>query len=235
VSPADPPAQRIAVAVIDSGVNVPHPHLPAVTGGAAFDLEGNESGDYVDRLGHGTAAAAAIHEKAPDADLYALKVFDRQLATTVRALVRAIDWAVERRLRLVNLSLGTPLAFRGPELAPAVERAVAAGSIIVSAHALDGQLWYPGSMAGVVGILLDAEQPRESVRVTEVDGRALVVASPYPRPIPGVPVTRNLNGISFAVANATGCLARALADRPDVRTAEEAVGLLAAMPRPARD
>jgi hypothetical protein len=219
---------RIGVAVIDSGVNAPHPHLPAVAGGVAFDLEGNESGDYVDRLGHGTAAAAAIHEKAPDAELWAVKVFDRQLATTVRTLVRAIDWATAHGLRLVNLSLGTPHAFRAPELAPAVERAVEAGSIIVSAHRFDDQLWYPGSMEGVVGVLLDAEQSRESVRVEEHDGRALVVASPYPRPIPGVPVERNLNGISFAVANATGCLARALADRPEVRTAEEAVGVLAA-------
>jgi hypothetical protein len=217
----------IGVAVIDSGVNVPHPHLPAVAGGVAFDLEGNESSDYVDRLGHGTAAAAAIHEKAPEAEIYALKVFDRQLATTVRTLVRAIDWAVARRLRLVNLSLGTPHAFRAPELAPALGRSAEAGGIIVSAHALDGQLWYPGSMADVIGVLLDCEQPRESVRGEEHDGRALVVASPNPRPIPGVPVERNLNGISFAVANATGCLARALADRPDVRTAAEAMELLA--------
>jgi len=216
----------IGVAVIDSGANVPHPHLPSVAGGVAFDLEGNESGDYVDRLGHGTAAAAAVHEKAPHAELWAVKVFDRQLATTVRTLVRAIDWAVARRLRLINLSLGTPHAFRAPELAPAVERAVEAGSVIVSAHALDEQLWYPGSMAGVVGVLLDADQPRESVRVEERAGRALVVASPYPRPIPGVPVERNLNGISFAVANATGCLARVLAERPEVRTAAEAVGLV---------
>jgi hypothetical protein len=218
--------ELIEIAVIDSGVNVPHPHLPSVAGGIAFDLEGNESPDYVDRLGHGTAAAAAIHEKAPDAELYALKVFDQQLATTVRTLVRAIDWASSRGLRLINLSLGTPHEFRAPELAPAVQRAIEAGSIIVSAHALEGQTWYPGSMDGVLGVLLDADQPRESVRVTEENGRSLVVAAPYPRPIPGVPKERNLNGISFAVANATGCLARVLADRPDVRTAEEAAELL---------
>jgi hypothetical protein len=32
-------------------------------------------------------------------------------------------------------------------------------------------------------------------------------ASGYPRPIPGVPAERNLKGLSFAVANATGLLA----------------------------
>jgi hypothetical protein len=36
--------------------------------------------------------------------------------------------------------------------------------------------------------------------------RRIVRASGYPRPIPGVPPERNLKGISFAVANATGLL-----------------------------
>lgn len=219
-------SERVTVAVIDSGVNVPHPHLPGVAGGVALDLEGHETGDYVDVLGHGTAVSAAIHEKAPMAEILAVKVFDRELATTVRTLVKAIDWATERGIRLVNLSLGTPHEFRAPELAPAVERAVRAGSIIVSAFELDGERWYPGCMEGVVGVRLDAGQARESVVVERVGGRAVLVASPYPRPIPGVPKERNLNGISFAVANAAGCLAAALAGRPEARTAAAVVELL---------
>lgn len=216
----------VSVAVIDSGVNVPHPHLPGVAGGVGIDLEGHESDDYVDRLGHGTAAAAAIHEKAPEAELYAVKVFDGELATTVPTLVKAMDWASSRGIRLVNLSLGTPNDFRAPELAPAVERAVAAGTIIVSAHEHDDRLWYPGSMPGVVGVVMDAAHPRESVGVVELDGRLVLRASGYPRPIPGVPPERNLNGISFAVANATGVLAARLGARPAVRSAEEAVRLV---------
>lgn len=218
----------VSVAIVDSGVNVPHPHLPAVAGGLAIDFEGNVSGEYVDRLGHGTAAAAAIHEKAPEAELWAVKVFDRELATTVRTLVQAIDWASERGCRLVNLSLGTPNDFREPELAPAVARAVERGTLVVSALEHDGRRWYPGSIAGAVGVVMDPAQPRESVSVLEVDGRPVLRASPYPRPIPGVPSERNLNGISFAVANATGVLARLLADRTDVRLAAEALELLAA-------
>ena len=38
---------------------------------------------------------------------------------------------------------------------------------------------------------------------------SVFVASAYPRDIPGVPRERNLNGISFAVANMTGFVARA--------------------------
>jgi len=223
-------SDRVTVAVVDSGVNVPHPHLPAVAGGVGIDLEGNETDEYVDVLGHGTAVAAAIHEKAPAAEILAVKVFHRELAATPRMLVRAIDWATERGVRIVNLSLGTPLELRAAELEPVVERAVRAGSIIVSAYELDGRAWYPGSLEGVVGVCLDAEQPRESVAVAERERRLVLHASPYPRPIPGVPKERNLQGISFAVANATGCLASALADHASVRTAEDAFALLQATP-----
>lgn len=216
----------VGVAVVDSGVNVPHPHLPAVAGGVRIDLEGLVSDDYVDRLGHGTAAAAAIHEKAPDAELWAVKVFDRRLATSVPILVKAIDWAVEREIRLVNLSLGTPNDFRKLELAPAVERAVEAGTIIVSAAEHDGRLWYPGSMPGVVGVVMDVEQARDRVAVVDLPRGWALRASPYPRPIPGVPPERNLNGISFAVANATGVVARLLGERPNVRDAEAVVDSL---------
>lgn len=219
-------AGPVTVAVVDSGVNVPHPHLPEIAGGVAIDLEGRESDDYVDTLGHGTAAAAAIHEKAPEAELWAVKVFDRRLATSVSRLVQAMEWAVERKIRLVNLSLGTPNDFRKLELAPALASAVEAGTIIVSAAEHDGRLWYPGSMPGVVGVVMDAEEPREGVTVVELPRGPALRASPYPRPIPGVPPERNFNGISFAVANATGVIARLLGDRPELRTAEEVMEAL---------
>lgn len=220
----------MSVAVIDSGAHVPHPHLPSVEGGVAFDLEGRESDVWQDRLGHGTAAAAAIHEKAPDAAIHVVKVFDRELATTVATLVRAIDWATERGIRLVNLSLGTPNDFREAELAPAVERAVRRGALIVSAQESDGRIWYPGSMDGVVGVVADVEQERDGVTVVDLDSGPAIRASPYPRPVPGVPPEHNLNGISFAVANATGVLARRLATRTDMVHADQVIDFLRTAP-----
>ena len=233
----------ISIAVIDSGVNPGHTHLGRIAGGIAFTADGESHEDFVDRLGHGTAVTAAIQEKAPDAEVFAVKVFDDALATRVPALVRAIDWASERGIRLVNLSLGTPNAFRADRLGPAVERAIERGTLIVSAYEHDGTRWLPGSMEGVVGVVLDASLPREEVRARDIDvdggssgpgcagdaedGRRVRVlaASGYPRPIPGVPVERNLRGISFAVANATGALAARMRDAPFALDASAAVAL----------
>ena len=222
----------ITLTVIDSGVNIPHPHLPAVQSGISLDPEGNEQEDFTDVLGHGTAVTSVIYEKAPDTEIFAVKVFDQQLATSVPILVKALDWASEHHMRLVNLSLGTPNEIRAYDLAPAVERAVEKGTIIVSARANEEEFWYPGCMEGVLGVVLDWKHPRESVSVIKAEGSTeassvrVASASGYPRPIPGIPTSRNLNGISFAVANTTGVLAALLKDRPDVRTAEAALDLL---------
>lgn len=215
------------VAVIDSGVNVPHPHLPRVVGGLALDAHGKEHLEYIDRLGHGTAVAAAIHEKAPEAELFIIKVFDTSLATSVPALVRAIDLAAEGGARVINLSLGTPNSIRRTQLEAVVARTVAHGAILVSAEEHEGVAWLPGSLTGVLGVVLDAGQPREEVSVRPMkSGRRVVAASPYARPIPGVPMERNLNGVSFAVANTSGILASLLVGAPEARTAELAVDLL---------
>jgi len=181
-----------------------------VKGGVGIDADGRVHDDWLDRLGHGTAVAAAIHEKAPQADLFAVKVFDRSLSARLTALVAAIDWAIARRLPLVNLSLGVSDPQFEEPLRAAVERAVAAGVLIVAAVDPAGPRWLPGSLPGVVPVRLDWDCPREDVRVHEDASGFCLRASGYPRPIPGVPREKNLKGISFAVANATGFLAREL-------------------------
>src|SRR5438477_5454554 len=95
---------RLKIAVIDTGVNADHLHICAPTQGVIFDSEENEP-SFEDVLGHGTAVTAAIQEKAPHADYYILKLFDKSLRATGHRLLRAIEWAIEQRMDLVNLSL----------------------------------------------------------------------------------------------------------------------------------
>jgi subtilisin family serine protease len=202
---------RVRVAVIDSGVHAAHPHVGGVAGGVAIDESGREHDDYVDTLGHGTAVAAAIKEKAPDAEIYAVRVFDRVLSTSVATLVRAIDWAARSGIHVANLSLGTSRPEHEPVLREAVARGRAAGLIIVSARDDEGVRWLPGCLPGVVPVQLDWSCPRDAFRSATIDGATVFRASGFPRPIPGVAPERNLHGISFAVANMTGFVARARA------------------------
>ena len=202
--------QGVRIAVIDSGIHPNHPHIGSVAGGIAFDDAGREHADLVDRVGHGTAVAAAIHEKAPDAALLAVKIFDRGLVTTSAALIEAIRWSMDHGAHLINLSLGTTSADRRPELEQVVAAATSRGIAIVAAAPTPERQWLPGALPGVIAVEVDWSCPRdECVVMRATDGSTRVRASGFPRPIPGVSPDQNVKGQSFAVANATGLLARA--------------------------
>jgi subtilisin family serine protease len=203
----------VKVAVIDSGVHVGHPHLGRLAGGVEVGEDGGIGLDFVDRLGHGTAVAAAILEKAPDAEIFAVRVFRDRLVTTTRALLGAIDWAVDQGIGLINVSLGTVGEAHRNVMAAAVERAGRAGALIVSPAEHEGQPWLPGSLPGVIGVILDWQCPRHELRFVPGEGPPVrFAASGYPRPIPGVSPELNLKGVSFATANVTGFLARAIGE-----------------------
>ena len=201
----------VRIAVVDSGVHAEHPHVGGMSGGIAIGPAGELSEDYVDRLGHGTAVAAAIREKAPQCELLAVRVFDRSLTTTGQALVAAIEWSALQGVQIINLSLGTSNQEHASVLAAAVTKAAEHGAIVVSAAPQAGAAWLPGGLPGVVAVAVDWECPRDECRVVPTDQSGIrLSASGYPRPIPGVPPERNFSGLSFAVANATGMLARLL-------------------------
>ena len=203
--------QAVRIAVIDSGVHADHPHVNGVAGGVAITPDGREENDFVDRLGHGTAVTAAIREKAPDAAIFAVKIFHDSLAARIQPLLRAIDWSVENGMHLINLSLGTCNQEHEPALLDALERARAKSILLIAAFEDSGVRWLPGALAGALPVMLDWDCPRDQYRTsTLADGRTLYHASGYPRPLPNLPPERNLKGISFAVANVTGLLAREL-------------------------
>ena len=68
----------------------------------------------------------------------------------------------------------------------------------------------PNLILNAIEVLPEETCPRETFRYRD----GIFYASPYPRPIPNVPTKKNLNGASFAVANMTGFVARALAQTP---------------------
>jgi subtilisin family serine protease len=204
----------VRIAVIDSGVHAAHPHVNGVAGGVAICEDGALSREYLDRLGHGTAVAAAIREKAPDAELFAIKVFWRSLATDVATLTRALDIAATNGAQVINVSLGTSDPQHRDELAAAVARAASAGAIVVAADEDRGVRWLPGALDGVAPVRADWTCDRDAYALATIDGRAVLIASPYPRDIPGVPRDKNLNGVCFAVANASAFVARALESEP---------------------
>lgn len=205
----------VRVAVIDSGVFPDHPHIGGgIGGGAAFQGGAEIDGGWLDQLGHGTAVTAAIREKAPEAELHAVKVFHDALRTSAATLIRAIDWCIAAKMDLANLSLGSANPAHSELFAEAGDRAARAGLVLVAAREANGEPCYPGCLPSVISVGLDWDCPRHRVHAAQANGDAVIYASGYPRSAPGVPRARNLYGVSFAVANVTGVLARGLAAHP---------------------
>jgi len=105
----------------------------------------------------------------------------------------------------------------GTAVTAAIREKAPQGAVVVTAGRCDGVGWLPGAVPGTIGVLLDWSCSRHAVRVgIDHQGHPAFLASGFPRPIPGVSPARNLGGISFAVANVTGVLARLLEAEPEV-------------------
>jgi minor extracellular serine protease Vpr len=91
---------------------------------------------------------------APQADLYALRVFGCTGSTDV--VVDAIDWAVDHGMDVINMSLGGPFGRSTDPDAVAASNAVAAGVVVVASAGNSGQSPYitgsPASGQGVISV-----------------------------------------------------------------------------------
>lgn len=101
----------IKVGIIDSGIDAGHPAVGGVNGyvaitegpaGMLYDTE-----PHNDSYGHGTACAGIIRELAPDCELYSIKVLGANLSGRGNIFVAGLRWAIENRMNVCNLSLGT--------------------------------------------------------------------------------------------------------------------------------
>ena len=207
-------------------MNAAHPHIGRVAGGITIGNEDSPN-TYIDLLGHGTAVMAAIQEKAPNAEFFAVRVFRSSLRTHVDFLLQAIEWSIENCMHVVNLSLGTANAENRARFEPMIARAAEHGVLLVSAREADGRPALPGALPGVIAVGLDWDCPRWSYRYCSSERGMELYASGYPRLLPGVAKERNPHGISFAVANMTGFVARACEGRAPRTCASVQAALMA--------
>jgi subtilisin len=110
-------ASNVNVAVIDTGIDLTHPDLNAVSGKNCLTKRKNATAQ--DDNGHGTHVAGTIAARnngsgvvgvAPGTRLYAVKVLDRSGSGTWSQVVCGIDWVTQNtaslNIKAVNMSLG---------------------------------------------------------------------------------------------------------------------------------
>ena len=108
-------AAGVAVAVLDTGIDLTHPDLVALAGTNCTGGANRRTTAVTDGNGHGTHVAGTIGGKggigvAPGTTIYAVKVLDDQGRGSTSQLLCGIDWvtanATHLGIRVASLSLG---------------------------------------------------------------------------------------------------------------------------------
>lgn len=204
----DATGKGLKIAVIDSGVNLNSRYLRAKTHQVNWDDRLNPDG--TDQLGHGTLVIATIQERAPEAEYFSLRLFGHSMRATSTRLLRAIDWALVNRMDVINLSMGTPNPDARAGLEILLTRARFAGTVVVSAKKnVGGRCYLPGNLDGAVGVQADWRIDCGRYRISGSGDSPLISASGHTSVLSGMELPGIANGVDFAVANATGFIARA--------------------------
>jgi len=151
----------VKVGVIDTGIDINHPDLvDRYKGGQDFV---NADDDPQDDNGHGTHVSGIIGASdnnfgvvgvAPAVDLYGLKVLDANGNGSAFNIIRAVEWAIDNGLDVINLSLGGG-SFSTTE-DNEFKKAVAAGIVCVAASGNSypdiPTVDYPASYSSVIAV-----------------------------------------------------------------------------------
>ena len=145
------------IAIIDSGIIPGHPHVGSITGGHGYETDPEtgqveQTDDFMDNIGHGTAIAGIIKEKVPDAGLYAVKIFSRDLGTSVPVLTQALAWCVRRTFDIIHLSLGIENKESAGPLKQLCDTAREKGILIIASARGPEHRIYPACFNNVVGV-----------------------------------------------------------------------------------
>jgi subtilisin len=159
--------QGVKVAVIDTGIDASHPDLAGAVAGGFNAVDSANPDAFGDDQGHGTHVAGTIAAArdgkgvvgvAPKARLYAVKVLDRFGNGSFSEIIAGLEWAVQNKMQVANMSLG---ADEGSEpLLRAVQAAQKAGLVIVAAagNASGGAVSFPGAYPETIAVSASDQQ-----------------------------------------------------------------------------
>jgi subtilisin family serine protease len=209
----------VTVAIVDSGVESGHPAVGtveravAVVPGADGELVVVED-DEGDVSGHGTACAGIIRRLAPDAQLVSVRVLGAEITGAARVLLAGLDWTMDQKIDVVNLSLSTRKAEVAWALRELVDRAYFARTVIVASAHNNAVESYPWKFASVLSVGSHEERDDRVFYVNpdppvEFFGRGVGVEAAW---LGGATLT--VTGNSFATPHLAGFCALVLGKHP---------------------
>ncbi|UOF02650.1 S8 family peptidase [Bdellovibrio reynosensis] len=234
------------VMILDSGIDYTHPYLKENFEKGQNFIEGQLPYDLTDNSGHGTHVAGTIAGSldahgftgvAPRARIYAAKVCEEGCPHS--AIFRALDWAVELKVDVANLSLGRlsqPWAYE----AEIFRRVISSGVVVVSSagNKNSGDFnYYPASCPGVISVAATDTYGNRSEFSNY--GNHVDIAAPGSDIVSTLPLYSTesttgfgeMSGTSMAAPHVTGVVALIKATNPSL-TPEQVTQILKSTARP---
>jgi serine protease AprX len=237
----------IKIAVVDTGIDRAHPDFA----GRIVDGVSYVGSDYQDDNGHGThvagicagsgaAQGGTYSGVAPEARIWVAKVLDRNGSGSMSGVMAGVEWAVDQRVQVINLSLGGSGSSDGQDaLSLTCNAAVSRGIVVCVAAGNDGPaartIGSPGAAADVVTVGAANRSDRVasfSSRGPTADGRTKpdlcfpgsnIVAARAAGTSMGSPVNDHYtasSGTSMATPHASGVAALILQAKPGATPAQ---------------
>jgi subtilisin family serine protease len=218
----DATGRGVTVAIVDSGVDTSHPDLCGkVIEAVEARVEGSrvvfESSAAGDSAGHGTACAGIISRIAPDARLASIKVLGAGGLGDGEVFLAGLEYAINKRYKVINLSLGTTKPQFFSPLHDMLDRAYQAGCIVVAAANNLPQPSFPSVFSSSLISVIKSDET-DPLNFGFRFGEVIELTAP------GINVRtawlggghRNLTGNSFACPHIVGIIARFVEGYPNL-------------------
>ncbi|MGB3906674.1 MAG: S8 family peptidase [Anaerolineae bacterium] len=136
----------VGIGILDTGIDLEHPDFAGrIAGVADFTGEGiadtNGHGTHVAGIvsGDGRASDGKYRGVAPGSHLYVAKVLDRQGSAFMSDVMAGIEWAVQQKVHVMNLSLSGPAPGDGTDaLSETCDLVVERGFVVCGAAGNSG-------------------------------------------------------------------------------------------------
>jgi len=194
----------VKVAVLDTGLDLDHPDLVSNIKGGINTINPNKSAD--DDNGHGSHVAGIIAALdntvgvlgvAPQAQLYAVKVLNRQGSGFVSDIIEGLQWSIANGMQVINMSFGTSSDVQS--LHDAITAAYRSGIVLVAAAGNSGPedntVLYPARYPEVIAV--SATDTTDTVASWSSRGPEVELAAP------GVNIYSTYKGGSYNTLSGT--------------------------------